>query len=74
MKFSVVIPVYNRPNEIDELLRSFSRLEGDKDFEIVSKKKPDKRILKVLLLSVYVSVFNDSIILIIVVLSDSVLN
>ena len=32
---SFVIPVYNRPNEIDELLKSFSRLEGDKDFEIV---------------------------------------
>ena len=31
---SFVIPVYNRPNEIDELLKSFSRLEGDKDFEI----------------------------------------
>ena len=32
---SFIIPVYNRPNEIDELLKSFSRLEGDKDFEIV---------------------------------------
>ena len=32
---SFIIPVYNRPDEIDELLSSFSCLEGDKDFEIV---------------------------------------
>ena len=43
---SFIIPVYNRPDEIDELLSSFSCLEGDKDFEIViiedgSSKKCD---------------------------------
>ena len=32
---SFIIPVYNRPDEIDELLSSFLCLEGDKDFEIV---------------------------------------
>tara|TARA_X000000950_G_scaffold117989_1_gene147776 strand:+ start:241 stop:1245 length:1005 start_codon:yes stop_codon:yes gene_type:complete len=32
---SFVIPVFNRPNEIDELLRSFASLNGEKDFEIV---------------------------------------
>ena len=32
---SFIIPVYNRPDEIHELLMSFSCLEGDKDFEIV---------------------------------------
>ena len=32
---SFVIPVFNRPNEIDELLKSFANLSGDKDFEIV---------------------------------------
>ena len=32
---SFVIPVFNRPNEIDELLKSFANLCGDKDFEIV---------------------------------------
>ena len=32
---SFVIPVFNRPNEIDELLRSFVNLSGEKDFEIV---------------------------------------
>ena len=32
---SFIIPVYNRPDEIQELLTSFQRLEGDKSFEIV---------------------------------------
>ncbi len=32
---SFIIPVYNRPLEIDELLNSFSNLNGSKDFEIV---------------------------------------
>ncbi|WP_458626221.1 glycosyltransferase family 2 protein [Winogradskyella sp. PC D3.3] len=33
--FSFVIPVYNRPNEIKELLESFSNFEGQYDYEIV---------------------------------------
>ena len=32
---SFIIPVLNRPDEINELLNSFSELDGDKDFEIV---------------------------------------
>ena len=32
---SFVIPVFNRPNEVDELLKSFTNLNGEKDFEIV---------------------------------------
>ena len=32
---SFVIPVFNRPNEIHELLKSFVSLSGEKDFEIV---------------------------------------
>ena len=32
---SFVIPVFNRPNEIDELLRSFSTQKVTKDFEVV---------------------------------------
>ena len=32
---SFIIPVYNRPNEINELLISFDNLLGSKDFEIV---------------------------------------
>tara|TARA_A100001011_G_scaffold389508_1_gene471146 strand:+ start:36 stop:1037 length:1002 start_codon:yes stop_codon:yes gene_type:complete len=44
---SFVIPVFNRPNEIDELLNSFSVQKGVKDFEIViiedgSSNKCDK--------------------------------
>ena len=35
LDFSFIIPVYNRPDEIQELLQSFSVLEGDTDFEIV---------------------------------------
>lgn len=33
--FSFIIPVYNRPNEIKELLNSFLKLEGKEPFEIV---------------------------------------
>lgn len=33
--FSFIIPVYNRPEETKELLESFTRLEGDIDYEIV---------------------------------------
>jgi len=35
LAFSFIIPVFNRPNEIDELLQSFSNLNGDEKFEIV---------------------------------------
>ena len=32
---SFIIPVYNRPEEINELLCSFNNLEGNYNFEIV---------------------------------------
>jgi GT2 family glycosyltransferase len=32
---SFVIPVYNRPDETEELLESLSKMEGDKSFEVV---------------------------------------
>lgn len=35
MDFSFIIPVFNRPEEIKELLESFKNLEGEVDFEIV---------------------------------------
>ncbi|MBO3117363.1 glycosyltransferase [Winogradskyella sp. DF17] len=35
LEFSFIIPVYNRPNEIEELLQSFLELDGNLDFEIV---------------------------------------
>lgn len=35
LQFSFIIPVYNRPDEIQELLQSFETLEGDIDYEIV---------------------------------------
>ncbi|WP_411768858.1 glycosyltransferase [Winogradskyella sp. A3E31] len=35
LKYSFIIPVFNRPQEIRELLESFENLEGDFDFEIV---------------------------------------
>ena len=34
MKYSVIIPVYNRPDEVDELLESLSA-QGYSDFEVV---------------------------------------
>ena len=35
IEFSFIIPVYNRPDEINELLESFLNFEGNTDFEIV---------------------------------------
>lgn len=35
LEYSFIIPVYNRPQEIKELLESFTQLEYNKDFEIV---------------------------------------
>ena len=35
LDFSFIIPVYNRPNEIEELLQSFSKLKGNIPFEVV---------------------------------------
>lgn len=35
IEYSFIIPVYNRPNEINELLESFMAIEGQINFEIV---------------------------------------
>ncbi len=35
LDFSFIIPVFNRPDEVNELLESFTLLEGDFSFEIV---------------------------------------
>ena len=35
LNFSFIIPVYNRPNEIKELLESFEKMHYDNDYEIV---------------------------------------
>ncbi len=35
LQFSFIIPVYNRPDEIEELLQSFEALQGNTPFEIV---------------------------------------
>ena len=35
MLFSLIIPVYNRPDEVDELLESLSQTDYKEDFEIV---------------------------------------
>lgn len=35
ISFSFIIPVYNRPNEVEELLQSFLNLVGNNDYEIV---------------------------------------
>ncbi len=35
IKYSFIVPVYNRPNEIDELLQSMIAMDYTKDYEIV---------------------------------------
>ena len=34
MKFSIIVPVYNRPDEVDELLQSLC-MQTVKDFEVL---------------------------------------
>ena len=34
MRYSVIIPVYNRPDEVDVLLQSLTR-QSFKDFEVI---------------------------------------
>ena len=34
MRYSFIIPVYNRPDEVDELLESLTR-QTEKDFEVI---------------------------------------
>jgi glycosyltransferase involved in cell wall biosynthesis len=35
MLFSLIIPVYNRPDEVDELLESLSQQDYTDNFEVV---------------------------------------
>lgn len=35
LSFSIIIPVYNRPKEIDELLQSLTKLDFEDDFEVL---------------------------------------
>ena len=35
LEFSFIIPVYNRPDEIQELLQSFTELKTNENYEIV---------------------------------------
>ena len=35
LNYSFIIPVFNRPNEIEELLESFTKVEFERDYEIV---------------------------------------
>jgi len=51
LKFSLIIPVYNRPDEIDELLKSLTRQTYSNYFEVVimedgSTEKSDKIVVK----------------------------
>ena len=34
MKYSIIVPVFNRPDEVDELLESLTH-QTEKDFEVV---------------------------------------
>lgn len=46
LKFSIIIPVYNRPDEIDALLESITKQDFSDDFEVLiiedgSRKRSD---------------------------------
>ncbi|MFD2726403.1 glycosyltransferase [Hyunsoonleella rubra] len=43
LQFSFIIPVYNRPEEIEELLQSFKAMETDLDYEIVIVEDGSKK-------------------------------
>ncbi len=35
LKFSIIVPIYNRPQEIEELLESLTKQDFDEDFEVL---------------------------------------
>ncbi|MDH5414361.1 MAG: glycosyltransferase [Flavobacteriaceae bacterium] len=50
LKFSIIIPVYNRPTELDELLESISKQDFQNSFEVIvvedGSEIPSKEIVK----------------------------
>ena len=42
MRYSVIIPVYNRPDEVDELLQSLTQ-QSFKDFEVIVVEDGDRK-------------------------------
>ena len=46
LQFSIIIPVYNRPQEIDELLNSLTKQAYSKSFEVVVVEDGSENISK----------------------------
>lgn len=46
LKFSIIIPVYNRPQEIDELLKSLTKQDFQDDFEVIIVEDGSENISK----------------------------
>ena len=46
LQFSIIIPVYNRPQEIDELLKSLTKQSYSKSFEVVIVEDGSENISK----------------------------
>ena len=42
MKYSIIVPVYNRPEEVDELLQSLTT-QTERDFEVIIVEDGSKR-------------------------------
>jgi len=61
LQFSFIIPVYNRPEEIQELLQSFTELEFHNDYEIViiedGSSIPSKEIIETFKTKLNISYF-----------------
>ena len=45
MKYSIIVPVYNRPDEVDELLQSLTT-QSEKDFEVIIVEDGSKKTCK----------------------------
>lgn len=46
LKFSIIVPVYNRPQEIDELLKSLTKQDFQDDFEVIIVEDGSENISK----------------------------
>ena len=49
LKFSIIVPVYNRPKEIDELLESLTTQDFSDDFEVLIMKMDLQKKVKAML-------------------------
>ena len=58
LQYSIIIPVYNRPIEVDELLESLTQLKPGQSFSVTINRKGKSIVLKEEYKPIYFTAFN----------------